>query len=177
MCIVLCCVVEKQRNEPIKRSENKILNNPASFPSAMLSLTKPLLAIIFFFFTVVVLSSVGFIYYNVVPVMNDEFVPSADQIEWLLSKSASMYPLPSFCLSLVLFHMNICIYTSTSRLFYFFLLNNHFPMFCLCYLLPTSANSTRLSVRSHFPYLSQLRHRRTKTSQRNQCGKGEPKVL
>ena len=57
----------------------------------MLSLTRPLLAIIFFFFAVVVLSSVGFVYYNVVPVVSDEIVPSAEQMERMLSKSATMY--------------------------------------------------------------------------------------
>lgn len=60
----------------------------------MLSLTRPLLAIIFFFFAVVVLSSVGFVYYNVVPVVSDEIVPSTEQMERMLSKSATMYSPP-----------------------------------------------------------------------------------
>lgn len=63
----------------------------------MLSLTRPLLAIIFFFFAVVVLSSVGFVYYNIVPVVSDEIVPSAEQMERMLSKSATMYS-PLHCL-------------------------------------------------------------------------------
>lgn len=87
------CVTESTEMRPIKRSESKNIKTiHLACLSVMLSLTKPLLAIIFFFFSVVLLSSVGFIYYNAVPVVSDELVPSTEQIERLLSKSVTMYP-------------------------------------------------------------------------------------